>query len=265
MELAERAFIVTGAASGIGLEVARALVRAQARVAVADRKADRLPDLVAELGGPPHALALPVELGVPGQPRQMVERAASHFGRLDGLVNNAAIFVGGDVCSITRELVDSSWRVNVLGVFEACQAAVPFLRLHGGVIANISSKTANLAPPHMGAYAMTKGAVSILSEVLRRELLGAGVRVLLIYPGITETAVGEHALGDWQPRRAAVLAPRPRPASAAAADIVAAIRDDRTELWVATRLQRVGMAAYNLAHALTPGLLDRLVARYLAP
>lgn len=263
MELRERVFIVTGASAGIGLELARALGQAGAKLALGARRAERLEVLAAELGGPESALAVTTDLAAAGQARALVEASIAHFGRLDGLVNNAAVSAGGELAQMNPEHLRTCWSVNVQGLLEATQAAVPHLRQTSGLIVNISSPMAFLGFPRAAAYALTKAAVSALSDALRRELLADGVRVLVVYPGLTESELQSAGLGEPSPYTERRWRPRPRSAADVAARVVEAIRRDRRELWTTTPLETFGLAAHGIARRLAPGLIDRIVARRL--
>jgi short-subunit dehydrogenase len=102
-----------------------------------------------------------------------------------------------------------------------------------------------------------------LSEALRRELLPEGVRVLVVYPGFTESELHANALGEPSPYTQRPWWPRSRQAADVAAKIVEAIRQDRRELWTITPLERLGLVAHGVARRLAPGLLDRIIASRL--
>jgi NAD(P)-dependent dehydrogenase (short-subunit alcohol dehydrogenase family) len=217
--------------------------------------------LASELGGPERALAIPTDLTASGRARGLVQAAAAHFGRLDGLVNNAGLFAGGELAAIDPDHLRRCWELNVLALLEATQAAVPHLRRTRGLIVNVSSPSAFLGLPRLAPYAITKAAVSALSESLRRELLPDGIRVLVAYPGLTESDLGATALGEVSPYARRRWRPRPRPAAPVAAEIVEAIRRDRREVWTTSPLERLATMAYGLARRLAPSLLDRVIAR----
>ena len=241
--------------------MARALARRGARLALGARRGERLTALASELGGPERALAVPTDLTAPGRARALVEAAESHFGRLDGLINNAGLFAGGRLAAVDPEHLRKCWQLNVLALLEATQAAVPHLRRTRGLIVNVSSPSAFLGLPRLAPYAMTKAAVSALSESLRRELRPDGIRVLVAYPGLTESELGATALGEVSPYARRRWRPRARPAAPVAAEIVEAIRRNRREVWTTSPGERLGTAAYGVARWLAPGLIDRVIAR----
>lgn len=178
---------MTGASAGIGRACAEQLVAAGARVALLARRADRLAALVEELGE--GSVAVPADVVDVGAVRSAVARASDHLGGLDGVVNAAGLVRPGAVADADP----ADWRamveVNVLGTLHVTQAAVPLLTAAGrGDIVNVSSMTGRrLATPELGVYAATKAGVHALSEGLRRELAGAGIRVTIVAPGFVRT------------------------------------------------------------------------------
>ncbi|MCS7002938.1 MAG: SDR family oxidoreductase, partial [Dehalococcoidia bacterium] len=125
--------------------------------------------------------------------------------------------------------VERVWRVNVLGVILAVQAALAALRDRKGLIVNISSETSVNANPGLAGYASTKAALNQLTNTLRKELEPDGVRVLNIFPGFLKNEFGENAIyaeEDIDMARLVRHAPTSRTSDDAARDIVAAIQQD---------------------------------------
>jgi NAD(P)-dependent dehydrogenase (short-subunit alcohol dehydrogenase family) len=178
--------LVTGASRGVGAAIAVALAEAGAGVACAARSTADAPqrtpgtldDTVArvhEAGS--EGLAVPTNLAAPAEVEAMVERTVAHFGRLDVLVNNAAItFVGDlDIPLRRHELVMA---VNLTAPLVACQAAAPHLRAAGGGrVLNVSSVAALLPIPGLMSYGISKIGLEHLTVDLARELQGDGVAV----------------------------------------------------------------------------------------
>lgn len=123
----DRKALVTGGAAGFGLEVARDLRAAGARVAVLDVNQERLDAAAAELGE--GALALQVDVRSPQQVRAAVARVASEFGGLDTVVNSAGVIHLKPLDEVTEEDWDLTLDVNLKGMFLVCQAAAPLLHL----------------------------------------------------------------------------------------------------------------------------------------
>jgi NADP-dependent 3-hydroxy acid dehydrogenase YdfG len=192
--IAGKAALVTGASSGIGEGVALVLARAGATVAVTARRADRLHDLVRRIessGG--KGLALPGDITDEAFATEVVERAAQHFGRLDILVNSAGAIQSGGVANGDtgewRRLID----VNLLATLYTCKAAVAPMKAQGaGDIVNITSHASRRAGnATLGAYSTSKVAVATMTEGLRQEVGGFGIRVCNIEPGAVTTEIAE--------------------------------------------------------------------------
>jgi 3-oxoacyl-[acyl-carrier protein] reductase len=183
-----RVAIVTGVGAGIGRSTALALARDGCDVAIAARTASYLDEVVAELEAlGAQAIALPSDTGDVAQCRALVESAVERFGRLDIVVSSAAR--GAPNHSIMRaDLSDwqAAWQVNVLGPLELARTAVPHLKAGGGgAIVVVSALAVRAINPGQGAYAATKGALTIAAQTLAREVGVDGVRVNVVVPGFT--------------------------------------------------------------------------------
>jgi 3-oxoacyl-[acyl-carrier protein] reductase len=186
--LADRVAIVTGAATGIGKAIAGRLAADGARVVVnhldTPEEADALVASIAKTGG--SAIAVRADIGRRADFARLFADAADRYGRVDILVNNAAVAVLTPVAKATEEQIDTVLSVNVKGTLFGCQLAAQHLA-DGGRIINVSSSTTALALPGYGIYDMTKGAVEQLTRILARELGPRGITVNAVSPGATET------------------------------------------------------------------------------
>src|SRR5437667_11405077 len=180
--LAGRVAVVTGASSGIGRAVAHELAAAGVRVVLAARRAGRLAEAVAAIraagGG---AEAVVTDLRDEAAVERLVEGAVARHGRLDALVNNAAV---GHIRPVVEGRTEE-WRAvletNVLGTLVACRAALRHMLPRGaGDIVNMTSASAHEAWPYLAAYSASKAAVHTLSRALRAEVAGQGIRVMTI-------------------------------------------------------------------------------------
>lgn len=182
-----RVAIVTGAAQGIGARYARALAAEGAAVTVADvLDGEAVVRSIADKGG--KALAVRCDVTDPASVRGMVAATVEQFGRLDILVNNAALF--GTISRKPFEEIESAeWdrmmAVNIRGVFECVKAAAPLMRGQKyGKIVNIASGTVFKGTPMLLHYVASKGAVVAMSRSLARELGDDGIRVNALAPGL---------------------------------------------------------------------------------
>lgn len=186
--LTGRVAIVTGAATGIGKAIARRLAVDGADVVInhlnTPTEADQLVASIAEAGG--SAVAIQADIGRREQFGRLFEEAADRYGRVDILINNAAVAILTPIAEATEQQIETVLNVNVKGTLFGCQLAAHRL-VDGGRIINISSSTTGLALPGYGIYDMTKGAIEQLTRILARELGTRGITVNAVSPGATET------------------------------------------------------------------------------
>jgi NADP-dependent 3-hydroxy acid dehydrogenase YdfG len=180
--------LITGASSGIGAATAVAFAKRGARLELGARRVDRL-ETVAERcrkAGSPEVNARRLDVGERGDARAFVAGALRTHERLDVLVNNAGTGWMGRLHQMPEEKVDELIATNLKGVIATTQAALPWmLERHRGVIINVASIVAFRASPYSAVYSATKHAVAGLSHALRGELSGSGVKVCVVYPGVT--------------------------------------------------------------------------------
>jgi NAD(P)-dependent dehydrogenase (short-subunit alcohol dehydrogenase family) len=184
-DLTGRVAIVTGASSGLGARFARVLAGAGARVVVGARRADRLEQLVAELGAD-RALAVPTDVTVPEQIERLVERGAQHFGGLDIMVNNAGVARVLPALEEGARSFREVLAINLESVFiGACAAARLMLPNGRGTIINMAAGLGLVGSGRVpqASYAASKGGVVNLTRELAAEWAPSGVRVNAIAPG----------------------------------------------------------------------------------
>jgi len=185
MKIENKVAIVTGASKGIGKAIATRFAREGASLVVASRSRDALEKVAHEIksaGG--EALVVTVDVRNADSTDELVKKTVSHYGRLDLLVNNAGITMGG----ASEELSPEDWRTametDLFGVFFACQAAARVMIPQGsGNIINISSVNGILAAPRRAAYCSSKAGVNALTKVLAIEWADRNIRVNAIAPG----------------------------------------------------------------------------------
>jgi NAD(P)-dependent dehydrogenase (short-subunit alcohol dehydrogenase family) len=183
--------IITGAASGIGAALARALAAGGATVIAADRQYGEAPgDHDAALPSAPSIETVALDVRDANAVERVVADVFSRYGRLDYLFNNAGMGIGGEVLDVTsddwRDIVD----VNVLGVAYGIRAAYGRMVSQGfGHIVNTASMAGWMATPMATAYCATKHAVVGLSRSLRAEARVHGIRVSVLCPGVIRTGI----------------------------------------------------------------------------
>jgi 3-oxoacyl-[acyl-carrier protein] reductase len=194
MRLEDRVAIVTGGGKGIGRHYVLGLAREGAAVVVAELDAAAAEATAAEAraqGGT--ALAVPTDVSDPASVSAMVEQTTASYGRVDVLVNNAAIFASVHFERVPHDRIgveewDRMFAVNVRGVWLCCKAVIPHMRARGyGKIVNIASSTAWTGNANMLHYVASKAAVAGLSRALAREVAPDGILVNSIAPGYTES------------------------------------------------------------------------------
>ena len=192
MRLAERGAIVTGAGRGLGRAYAIAFAAEGAAVVVAeiDEVAGRATaDLITAGGG--RSLAITTDVVSVGSVDEMVAGTLEAFGRIDVLVNNAAIYDGircAPVEALTVEEWDRVLAVNVRGAWNGVRAVVPTMKRQGsGKIVNVASGTVLGGTPYMLHYVASKGAIVAMSRALARELGPYGITVNTLVPGLTDS------------------------------------------------------------------------------
>jgi ribitol 2-dehydrogenase len=183
---------VTGAASGIGLACARAMLEAGARVALVDRAADSLHALCKELGG--SAIPVITDLLDPASVSRMLPSILEKTGQLDILHANAGAYIGGEVVGGDPDAWDRMLNLNINSVFRTIHAVLPHMveRKTGDII--VTSSVAGFVPVVWEPiYTASKFAVQAFVHTVRRQVLKHGVRVGAVAPGPVVTAL----LSDW--------------------------------------------------------------------
>ncbi len=198
MRLKNKIAIVTGAAGGIGLACAQALVREGAKVLLSDIDATRGKMAARKLGR--NARFVVCDVGDATQTQALVRAAVLEWGRLDILINNAGIIHTAEFLDIEEKDFDRVLRVNLKGSFLVGQAAARQMKKQGKpkkgsyAIVNMSSVNAVLAIPNQVPYVISKGGVNQLTKVMALALAPHGIRVNAIGPGTIGTELARKAV-----------------------------------------------------------------------
>ena len=273
-----RVVVVTGGSRGLGLVMARQLVRAGARVALLARDEEDLERAVRGAHGmagqpqamPRRAMGVGCDVTDEGAVRAAVRRVAERWGRIDAVVNNAGQILVGPMQHATTGDLERLLAVHVLGPWHVTRAAMPWLEHApgGGRVLNVSSIGGLLAVPHLLAYSASKHALVGLSNAMRSELAGRNVWVTTACPGLMRTGSprnarvkGRHeaeyawfAIGDSLPLIS-------MNAERAAGQMLDAMRRGQARVVVGLPAKAAAMT-----HALLPGLtakMNELVAATL--
>ena len=199
--LTDRTIIVTGGATGIGQAFAVGCAAQGANVVVADMNAaDETVRLVEQAGG--RAIAVKVDVSDDASTQAMAQAALDRFGRIDGLINNAAYFREVKLTpfeEIDPAIWDRIFQVNVKGVWNCSKAVMSAMRERGsGAIVNIASVVAVAGQPGYLHYVASKGAVLSMTKGLAKECGAYGVRVNVIAPGFVITDATRNRPVEWQ-------------------------------------------------------------------
>lgn len=194
MQIKGNVFIVTGASSGIGLSSATALSEQGAKVALMARNGDALQILAEQLPG---SLPVTVDMTEFARVREAIGAVHQHYGRIDGLINNAGRSYAASIEEIEPAIFDEIFHLNVLAPIVAMQAVIPVMRAQGsGSIVNINSGTAFMTVPQYSVYSASKRALLGFSLTARAELEKDHIVVSEIYPFITATNFGKNRMGN---------------------------------------------------------------------
>ncbi len=190
--LTGKSALITGAGRGIGRGFAESYIAEGATVGIADIDYDLASQTAKELGD----AAYPVQIDVSQQDSidAAIARVVDHAGKLDILVNNAALFDASETVDITRATYDKLYAVNVAGTLFTMQAAAAQMikQGHGGKIINMASQAGRRGEPLVLVYCSTKAAVISMTQSAGLDLIRHGINVNAIAPGVVDGAHWEH-------------------------------------------------------------------------
>jgi NAD(P)-dependent dehydrogenase (short-subunit alcohol dehydrogenase family) len=203
--LAEKAALVTGSSSGIGLAIARALGEDGYRLTVSARRPEKLETAAEDLrSGGLEVLDVPVNMADEEALRSVVAAHKERYGRLDVLINNAGVGIGEAMDSLTSKYVDMQLGVNLRAVILMTRECLPLLREAGGehgkaLIVNTASVSGKAGQPWLSVYSATKAAVIGFSQATQKEIAGQGIQVTALAPAFVDTPMTDFVKGQVTP------------------------------------------------------------------
>lgn len=194
MRIDGKNMILTGASSGIGRALVSPLVKRGAILTIAARRGERLAaaaqDARERHPGSPAPVAFACDVTDSAAVAALVGGAVERVGDVDVLINNAGISVFGEEARTSIDDYREVMEVNFYGALNCMREVLPFMIRRGeGLIVNVLSVAALHGVPYLSAYCASKSALLAVSESIRSELADSGVRVMLVYPGYTETEI----------------------------------------------------------------------------
>ncbi len=196
MELEGKRTLVTGAARGLGLAIAKLFTERGARVALADMDGATVEQAARDVGG--GAISLRCDVTRSDDVQQAIADTVAAFGGLDVMVNNAGIEISKPIPETGDDEFAQLMAVNVAGVFYGIKYAVPALAQSGGCIINMSSVAGLAGVPLLGAYSASKAAVIRLSQTAAIELRDAGIRVNAVCPSFIQTEMVDRLVQPFE-------------------------------------------------------------------
>ncbi|PLC50626.1 2-deoxy-D-gluconate 3-dehydrogenase [Pollutimonas subterranea] len=196
-DLVGKTAFITGAAGGIGSEIARTFAQCGASLMLADRDLEHMHDLASELRSAGHKVnAVALQVQHPGQCGDAVQEALDSYGGVDILVNSAGVNTRMRPEAYTESIWDEIIDINLKGTFNMCQAAHASLAVKGGKIVNIGSILSLVSNAMTAPYSASKGGVLQLTKSLACAWAENGINVNVILPGWIDTALSRQARVD---------------------------------------------------------------------
>ncbi len=195
--MADKAALITGGSSGIGLAVARALGQDGYGITISARRPEKLAEAAAALRDEGlDVLDVPANMTQEEDIQKMVDAHRERFGRIDVLMNNAGVGIGGTIEVLETKKLDMQLDVNLRAVYLTTQKAIPMLKESRGFVVNTASIAGKRPQGFLAAYSATKAAVIALTESTLKELAGDGVRGTAICPAFVDTPMTEWVRGQ---------------------------------------------------------------------
>ena len=192
MRLKNRSVVITGSGSGIGRSCALSFANEGANIVVADIQLDAAEETVRQIktaGG--EAFACQADVAKPDSVASLVETTIRTYGKIDALINNAAIQVNKTIADTSFDEWNAQMSVNVGGVFLCSKLFLPYLKITKGNIVNMSSVNGYFVEPSCAGYCATKAAIIGLTKAMAIDHGHEGIRVNCICPGYIDAGLAE--------------------------------------------------------------------------
>ncbi|MCE5329101.1 SDR family oxidoreductase [bacterium] len=198
MDLNHKSAIVTGASKGIGRAISIALAKEGADIILAARTEEKLREVkkdISSFGG--NSLIIPTDMSNEKDILNLFDKTKKEFGKLDILINNAGIFIKGNLVDFRTEDYNKIMNVNLRGVFLSCRQALKIMiPQKSGFIINISSNAVFKGYPEQSVYTASKHGIVGLTKSIANEVQKDGISVALIHPGGVDTELINYARPD---------------------------------------------------------------------
>ena len=248
--------VITGASSGIGKATAIEFAKRGADLVLAARREFGLEKTARECEKfGVSAMVVPTDVSREEEVEQLAERAISHFGHIDIWINNAGVYMLGEIKDTPVESMRRLIDVNFFGMVNGCKAVLPHMLERGtGHIINTGSQAGKMAYRYAATYCASKFALTAFSDALRQELYGTGVDVSIVMPNSTDTPLFNYS-ANYAERQIKPM----EPVSTAqdVAEVFMRIVDTKERESYVTSFPR----ALGALHAVAPGLHDHMVAK----
>jgi short-subunit dehydrogenase len=194
MNIKDKVIIITGASSGIGLATVKLLSKQGAKLALVSRSKEKLEKLSVDITD---SVAVPTDMTKIPEIKKMINKIIEHFGTIDVIINNAGQGYDATIERTDINVFNHIFKLDVVGPLVAMQQVIPIMKKQGGgTIINVSSGTALMYLPNMGAYSAMKRALANISLTAREELKKNKIIVSVVYPYITQTEFEKNTIKD---------------------------------------------------------------------
>jgi short-subunit dehydrogenase len=254
----DQVIVILGASSGIGLATAEAAARDGAKLVLAARSEHAMNGIVERINmNGREAVFIPCDVSDRGQVENVARAAIERFGRIDTWINNAGLSIYGRLDQVDETDSRRLFDINFWGVVHGSIVALPYLKVHGGVLINVGSEVSEAVVPLQGMYSASKHAVKGFTDALRVEVVDidkSPISITLIQPSAVDTPFPQHARNYMQ-NEPKLPTPQIDPEDVAKVILDAAVTP--------TRDRKVGaLAVVNTAVAkVAPRLGDKMSAK----